>query len=442
MFQNQAEKVKTGFWLLNLDKISKLFFYLLIIFLPTQLGKHFWPNSSFVYGLRLDYLSPTFYFTDLLIILIFIFSFSKLLKVIKNTPKKYLLAYLLFLSTLLLGLIGARNFLVGIYGIGKFLEFSFLIYYISQNYRKFNKLFLFFCVSLSILFETILTFLQYFNQGSVGGAFYLFGERAFNAITPGVANASINGQLFLRPYATFSHPNVLAGFLIFSMLLLILFSFKEKHLIKFTILGSVFGTAALLLTLSRAAIFLWLIYLIVLFGLSLDEKYKKRKFNSLQAVLLILIIVGITIILFLQNNYIVQRFLTTNLLDESLMQRQELMTQSLDMFWKNPIFGVGVNNFFNNLVIGISKQNDFLIQPVHNIFLLVLSETGVIGLVFVLSIFIKSIAMILKKKQNKVYLLMLIFATIFLGMFDHYFLTLQQGQLMLAFIIGISISKS
>jgi UDP-N-acetylmuramyl pentapeptide phosphotransferase/UDP-N-acetylglucosamine-1-phosphate transferase len=71
-----------------------------------------------------------------------------------------------------------------------------------------------------------------------------------------------------------------------------------------------------------------------------------------------------------------------------------------------------------------------------------LSETGAIGLVFVLSIFIKSVVMILKKKQNKVYILMLIFAIIFLGMFDHYFLTLQQGQLMLAFIIGISISKS
>src|ERR1035437_11088196 len=393
LFQNQQEKVKTGFWLLNRSRILYSLFYLLILFLPTQFGKHFWPNFSFVFGLRLDYLSPTVYITDLLILLIFVCYFAKIKKIIAKTNKKYLLAFGLFLLSMVVGVIGAKNPLAGFYGIIKFLEFSFLAFFVVNNFKAFNKQVLFILFLTGIVFESLLAIFQYFNQGSLGGVFYLFGERAFNAITPGVANASINGQLFLRPYATFSHPNVLAGFLIFSMLLLILFSFKEKHLIKFTILGSVFGTAALLLTLSRAAIFLWLIYLIVLFGLSLDEKYKKRKFNSLQAVLLILIIVGITIILFLQNNYIVQRFLTTNLLDESLMQRQELMTQSLDMFWKNPILGVGVNNFFNNLVIGISKQNDFLIQPVHNIFLLVLSETGVIGFVFVLSIFIKSIAM-------------------------------------------------
>src|ERR1035437_8081006 len=96
LFLNQVEKVKTGFWLLSLAKISKLFFYLLILFLPTQLGKHFWPNSSFVYGLRLDYLSPTLYFTDILILLIFVFSLPQLLQLIKNSSKKYLLGFVLF----------------------------------------------------------------------------------------------------------------------------------------------------------------------------------------------------------------------------------------------------------------------------------------------------------------------------------------------------------
>jgi O-antigen ligase len=442
LFQNQAEKVKTGFWSLSLDKISKLFFYLLILFLPTQLGKHFWPNFSFVYGLRLDYLSPTFCLTDLLILLIFIFSFPRLCKEIKNLPKKYLLFFLLFLSSLLLGVIGAKNIWAGFYGIEKFLEFSFLVYFVSQNYKYLNKILLFFCVLAATLFESILTFLQYFNQGSIGGIFYLFGERAFNAETPGIANASINGQLFLRPYATFSHPNVLAGFLVISILFLLLLSFKEKRLRIFVILVGVIGTAALFITLSRSAILLWLVYLIILFGLSLVEKYKKRNFNSLQVVLTALIILGIVAIMVVQNNFIVQRFLTTNLSDASLVQRQELATQSLNMFWKSPIFGVGINNFFNNLKIGISEQNNFLIQPVHNIFLLILSETGIVGLLFAIYIFIKGIALAVKNKQKGKYFLLLIFAVIILGMFDHYFLTLQQGQLLLSLVIGLLIAKS
>ena len=442
MFLNQAEKVKTGFWSLNLAKISELFFYLLILFLPTQLGKHFWPNFSFVFGLRLDYLSPTFYFTDLLIILIFIVTLPKLITALINARKKYLLIFMLLVGFLLLGIVDARNYWAGIYGIIKFLEFSFLAYYVSQNYKQLNKTVLFSCFLLSIIFESLLACLQYINQGSLGGLFYLFGERTFNALTPGIANATINGQLFLRPYSTFSHPNVLAGFLVISMLLLFIFSFKKNTLKTFTFLGITIGTAALLLTLSRSAILVWLICLLVLFGLSLAEKYKKGKFNSLKIILPVIVVFIIGAFLFLQNNYIMQRFITTNLSDQSVVQRQELMSQSLSMFWKNPMVGVGVNNFYNNLTIITYQQKDYLIQPVHNIFLLVMSETGIIGLFFLSILFIKSAFKILKNKQNKKYLLLLIFVIIFLGMFDHYLLTLQQGQLLLSLVFGVIFAKS
>ena len=42
--------------------------FLLILFLlliPTQLGKHFWPDWSSVLGIRIDYLSPTLYLVDI-----------------------------------------------------------------------------------------------------------------------------------------------------------------------------------------------------------------------------------------------------------------------------------------------------------------------------------------------------------------------------------------
>ena len=230
--------------------------------------------------------------------------------------------------------------------------------------------------------------------------------------------------------------------LIVTLLFLFLFSFKNQRLKIFVFLGSFLGTAALLATLSRTAILLWLAYLIVLFGLWVFEKYKKRKFNSQQLTFSILIFAAITIFVILQNNFILQRFLTTRLSDESLIHRQELVVESLNMFWKNPVLGIGVNNYFNNLNIISSKGNTFLIQPVHNIFLLTLAQTGLIGFCFMLLIFIKSCVTALNKKQIRKYLLMAIFAIIFLGMFDHYFLTLQQGQLLFALVIGFSLSKS
>jgi hypothetical protein len=37
-------------------------------------------------------------------------------------------------------------------------------------------------------------------------------------------------------------------------------------------------------------------------------------------------------------------------------------------------------------------------------------------------------------------MLLLIFSVIFLGFFDHYFLTIQQGQILLSIILGTTLS--
>ena len=51
-------------------RLHQKLFWLLILLLPVQLGRHFWPDFSFVLGLKIDYLSPTFYLTDLLVLMI------------------------------------------------------------------------------------------------------------------------------------------------------------------------------------------------------------------------------------------------------------------------------------------------------------------------------------------------------------------------------------
>src|ERR1700690_3602089 len=54
--------------ILNRTLIHRFFFFLLILLLPTQLGYHFWPNWVLVLGRRVDYLSPTLYGTDILLV--------------------------------------------------------------------------------------------------------------------------------------------------------------------------------------------------------------------------------------------------------------------------------------------------------------------------------------------------------------------------------------
>lgn len=424
-------RVKTEFWSLNQDKISKFFFYLLLLFLPTQFGKHFWPSFSFIKGLRLDYLSPTIYFTDLIIVLIFVFSFKRIIKFLKklNLQTKFLI--FVFFISIILGIINSKNPQVGWYGTIKLIEYFFLAIYTSINIKILKKEIIFMLFLSGIIFESFLAIIQYMGAGSINGVLYFLGERTFNSQTPNIANASINGQLILRPYGTFSHPNVLAGYLIIVMLFLLLFFQKIKFGKLLLSIGIIFGTVALLLTFSRSAIFLWIIYLLIMFGFSIFKKYKKGVFKSVGFIALLTVLV----IFIFQNSLLAQRFSETRLADESVVQRNELISQSSNMFINNPVLGIGINNFFDNITYPI-KSKVLFIQPVHNIFLLTLAQTGMIGFLFLIYLFYKSFINLLSCSKNKKYLLMIIFAIIFLGMFDHYFLTLQQGQILLSIALA------
>src|SRR6266516_3919214 len=68
---------------------EKLLGFTLLLFLPTQCGKHFWPDYAIVLGLRIDYLSPTFYFTDFLIFLLFVMQVKKNWKIIVDRVNKH-----------------------------------------------------------------------------------------------------------------------------------------------------------------------------------------------------------------------------------------------------------------------------------------------------------------------------------------------------------------
>jgi len=410
LFQNLWAKAETGF-LLSAQKINlNNLFFSLILFFPTQLGLHFWPQFAKVEGVRIDYLSPTLYVTDLLILFLFL---SWVISQKKFSISNF---QIIFAAFIIIGIIFSKSLGAGLYGLLKFLEFIFLGFYVSniKNLKLRNILFL---LSLGIIFESFLALSQYLNQGSLGGLFYFFGERMFNPQTPGIANASINGQLILRPYGTFPHPNVLAGYLVIVMTLII-FNCK-KILYSLTLL---IGTVALFLTLSRVAIILWVLIL----GFFLIRKF--------------IILALVSLLLFVLITPLGLRFTGMRLTDESIVIREELAKSSLLMIKKSPLLGVGINNFLVNLPNTQKSNNSSLvIQPVHNIFLLVLSETGIVGFYFFVWFLIKTYQNIrFGKNYLIIYPLSLI---LILGMFDHYFLTLQQGQLLFSFILGLCWSK-
>jgi O-antigen ligase len=100
-------------------------------------------------------------------------------------------------------------------------------------------------------------------------------------------------------------------------------------------------------------------------------------------------------------------------------------------------FGVGLGNFLIALPQYYPHRDIFFLQPVHNIYLLLLSETGIIGLGVTLFCFY---LLFKHKMRNHTFSIWhLAFGILLLlGFVDHYPLTLQQGQLLLAFLLSLT----
>ncbi len=403
-----------------MKRAESILLFLTLLFLPTQLGRHFWPQFSYIYSLKIDYLSPTIYFWDLLVVflvLIFILQRKKINVVALNLWLFFilsqlfsLLAYLDYPFNLARGLVRIEQYMVaGMFGV----------YLASLDLARF-KLIIFWSLGLSILGESVLAIAQFLKGATLG--LWVLGERTFSLSTPAIAKFDFYGRQFLRPYATFPHPNVLAAYMVISVIILGIFRSLKKA--PFFRIVSILAGLTTLLTVSRAAILAGFFEAIVLLG---------RRWKILFLVLVLIL-----------SPILFTRYLAVLNFDNlSLVRREELSGIAFRMWLSSPIFGVGLNNFIpkvaDELLVGPSR----FLQPVHNIFLLTLAETGVLGMLGLLGLIGYPIFMLFKLRSTNYELrtLLLIWGVIiFLGLFDHYFLTLPQGYRLLFFVWGISLS--
>lgn len=434
------EKGKSGFSSLNRNK-SEVLFSLLIIFLPTQFGKHFWPDFAYLLGFRIDYLSPTLFFTDCLVLLLFL---SVLLAKQKRLQcqdffSRHKLFFLLLGVLLIVNTCVALSLPLAVYGDVKLLEFLFVGIYAAGFIRRSEIPRLTFLLVISGTGESILAIWQHIWQRSVGGIFYLVGERQFTAQTPGIANASVDGHLILRPYGTLPHPNVLAGFLlsalIFAVFLLKRFSGAKRALV-IVFLG--LGSVALLLSLSRMVIILWIL-LTLWWTLSLAWRKLGKKW-ILGFCLGILLLGTLLLLRFFPDAVI--RLVGTRLSETAITTRIVLLSQGLTLVSRHPLLGVGLDNMLPALAALSPKEYPWQLQPVHMIYLAGLIEVGVMGMLFFLYFLvltIKRCSVLIKEKSMHLQLpIVLAFVCLLaIGFVDHYSVTLQQGQLLFSVMAGL-----
>ena len=120
----------------------------------------------------------------------------------------------------------------------------------------------------------------------------------------------------------------------------------------------------------------------------------------------------------------------------TISKRIELMKNSITIILHYPIYGVGLGSYLVEQAKFSSKYYLFFNQPVHNIFLLYFSEVGIVigGLIIFLS---------LAKINQLIKISPYVFSALILtGLFDHYWLTLQQNFLLMGLAMGAILSRS
>lgn len=402
-----------------LQKSATVLFWLFFFLLPTQLGKHFFMPFSYVNGVRVDYLALVIHLTDILFVLLV----GLYWKHIWNEMRRHrrILFPIGILATLNCAF--SQHPLLASYSLLKLIEI-YIAFVLFKTVHVPQRIVLS-ALTAGTLVQLFLALGQFKVHQAIQGLFYYLGERALSISTPGVAKASLFGEQILRPYGTFSHPNSLGGFyvLLFAWILSITTSTSRGVIAKISIL--IMSAMLVLISFSKAAI--------VTLGVVIVAYFYQRR-TSIKACKLCLIARSCMILL------VGAFFLSAHGDVFSFEKRAMLIKQSFQIISKSPLWGTHFGHYLYAHADFATPYPYFFLQPVHNIFILFIMQSGVVlgGLVG------WGLISGLKKSwhRHKKLLLLPLFVIILTGSIDHYWITLQQNMLLMGIVFGSIMQSS
>lgn len=457
--------------------IEHILVSLIIFTIPFNLFFKWESDSAFLRGIKIDYLLPKMYLQDILLLCLgtyllysnrhhLAFHIKQKISRLKIARMRHSKAHtfstrltnlahsltnnltpILFMSLVLI--VGIRTIVTqqasSYAGFLQLASAADLTYYLYKRFswQRLLKLVWAPLVATAVMQSTIGIY-QYIFQKSLFG-YTLFGE--IDLSLPGaIARESFFGVLRVLPYGTLPHPNVLAGLLgVASNILLLEIQCNRQTrnsiVLKYLVLGLLLFT----ILLSRS----WL----AIFGLVLvfAVRYLSSKF-SVRMLFSLYIIVSVAYLL-LPKWFSYQSIMETG--NYSLIRRVQLNQAGFSVLKDHYWFGTGLNQSLKPMhkTYTMVSPADF-IQPIHSIYLLWLVETGVIG-ASLTALLIASLSKRSLDRQHLVnsthsaspqlhgglWLIPLLFIA-WLGIFDHYIVTIRQGQLLAALAIALTLSSA
>lgn len=405
--------------------MERLLTFLWLLFIPTQLGKHFWLDESSVLGIRIDYLSIVLYLTDILWILWMVTQRKK----IKLNFSFLSLIVILFVTV---NIILAPARWVALYQWIRIWQWWLTWQLVKENKEKITG-YLSKIVPVWIIFEAFLGLAQVVKGGSLNGIMWWLGERRFTYGGIGIAQIRLFDEGWIRAYGTFSHPNSLAGFLLLAWWYFKSSALRAPPLMKggsLRILYWIVNWSALLGIILTGSRVVWALTI----GMLLMEQFKlnKKFWKDKKFLGKIFLFSGVICLVLgvISINYRLSDFIGG--WDVNSFQKREMLgISAIKMIGSSPFFGEGAGNFLVSLP-DFQSRGFYWMQPVHNIFLLIWSEIGLLGIVIFLLLGIERLSKFRWRKQ--LWFLIIVGVT---GMMDHYWVTLPQNEWLLAIILGL-----
>jgi len=342
---------------------------------------------------------------------------------------------------------------------------------------------------ISGLFQSLLGIGQVLYGADFGLRF--LGEHQLSLQTPGVAKVDIityskysgnvpietsreevrlrskedvpTGTKVLRAYGTFPHSNVLASFLLSSLVASYAFhrgmrGTRETLLHLFLAVPFVLSVG-LLMTFSRSGWLSFLFLLGTLWGCSYRNTEARRKalffFFSVTLGILILLLFPT-----LRSAAIARIFPEPT--DTFIQGRISSFHNTLSILARDTLFGVGTGNGFIELVrnaqnIDIYKKHVHFMslepwqyQYPHAMFLVIFVELGAVGLILFLAFLYEGAKLFVTSVRNLSLfartpisgMVLVILAVAVLGFADHYLWTIQQGRMLFWGAVGVLLSSA
>jgi hypothetical protein len=438
-------------------KIIEYLFYLFLFLLPWQ-TQWIWHQGK-LGELASPYLTFSLYGTEILlaVILLLAIIYKFLLRdwEIAFLNLKVLDFYILLLAFLIMAVVSVffsadKN--VALYYLLRLAEgFGLLLLVINFKFSYLNTAGV---LVMSGLVQAGLGISQVLTQKVWGNKWLGMAEQLPQ--TPGVSVIENGTMRFLRAYGSLSHPNILGGFLVICLILLIILIIFSRHKWEKVLLWVSLPVilSGLFLTFSKSAFLALLVSMVFLITFIILSRDSHAKQILSQIIIVSIATVSLLVIIF--SGPLMTRWQGESRTEiYSQENRAMYLEQAKNLITQNLLTGVGLGNY----TLAVYDQSekglgDYAYQPVHNVYLMVVSELGIIGFIIFILIIIEAIRRIWTYKidehinllgvfklfkfkgvydfyQEKYFWFLattaILIAVLVLMVFDHYFWTLYFG---------------